>query len=394
MFYPFKWYAILAITVFPSYLTAGEISGNISVETRLFPQSALSEVQGGNNLSLAFQPEYYLEWSGGYQSFTFVPYYRIDQADDKRTHFDLRELQWQYIARRWEFRAGYRRVFWGVIETYHLVDVINQTDLVENIDFEDKLGQPMLNLAIINDWGTIDLFLLLGFRERTFAGEEGRLRFPLRIDTKKALYESGDEEKHIDFAVRYEHSLSIWDIGISHFIGTNREPSFQLGFDENNSPFYDQINQTSLDLQGTAESGLLFKLEALTRKGIPDRFFAVSGGLEYTFYGIKDSNTDMGILLEYHYDDRDSAATTPFQDDLFIGTRIALNDVQSTDLLVGAIIDINTGGSALVLESTRRIGESWKLEVQIRGFVNANESDPIYGFRKDDMLQIELFKYF
>ena len=406
MFYPFKWYAILAITVFPSYLTAGEISGNISVETRLFPQSALSEVQGGNNLSLAFQPEYYLEWSGGYQSFTFVPYYRIDQADDKRTHFDLRELQWQYIARRWEFRAGYRRVFWGVIETYHLVDVINQTDLVENIDFEDKLGQPMLNLAIINDWGTIDLFLLLGFRERTFAGEEGRLRFPLRIDTKKALYESGDEEKHIDFAVRYEHSLSIWDIGISHFIGTNREPSFQLGFDENNSlrftdagdpilvPFYDQINQTSLDLQGTAESGLLFKLEALTRKGIPDRFFAVSGGLEYTFYGIKDSNMDMGILLEYHYDDRDSAATTPFQDDLFIGTRIALNDVQSTDLLVGAIIDINTGGSALVLESTRRIGESWKLEVQIRGFVNANESDPIYGFRKDDMLQIELFKYF
>ena len=135
-------------------------------------------------------------------------------------------------------------------------------------------------------------------------------------------------------------------------------------------------------------------MEALTRKGIPDRFFAVSGGLEYTFYGIKDSNTDMGILLEYHYDDRDSAATTPFQDDLFIGTRIALNDVQSTDLLVGAIIDINTGGSALVLESTRRIGESWKLEVQIRGFVNANESDPIYGFRKDDMLQIELFKYF
>ena len=406
MFYPFKWYAILAITIFPSYLTAGEISGNISVETRLFPQSALSEVQGGNNLSLAFQPEYYLEWSGGYQSFTFVPYYRIDQTDDERTHFDLRELQWQYIARRWEFRAGYRRVFWGVIETYHLVDVINQTDLVENIDFEDKLGQPMLNLAIINDWGTIDLFLLLGFRERTFAGEEGRLRFPLRIDTKKALYESGDEEKHIDFAVRYEHSLSIWDIGISHFIGTNREPSFQLGFDENNSlrftdagdpilvPFYDQINQTSLDLQGTAESGLLFKLEALTRKGIPDRFFAVSGGLEYTFYGIKDSNTDMGILLEYHYDERGSGATTPFQDDLFIGTRIALNDVQSTDLLVGAIIDINTGGSALVLESTRRIGESWKLEVQIRGFVNANESDPIYGFRKDDMLQIELFKYF
>jgi len=271
--------------------------------------------------------------------------------------------------------------------------VINQTDLVENIDFEDKLGQPMLNLALINNWGTIDLFLLLGFRERTFAGEEGRLRFEFPIDKKNTIYESDDEEKHIDFAVRYEHTLSIWDMGISHFTGTNREPIS----DPTNPkifPFYEQMNQTSLDLQGTTEIGLLIKLEALSRKGILDRFFAASAGLEYTFYGIKGSNADMGILLEYHYDERGSDATTPFQDDLFIGTRIAMNDVQSSDLLAGAIIDLDTGGSALVLESTRRIGASWKIEVQIRAFVNADKNDALYGFRNDDMLQVELFKYF
>lgn len=396
----------MAILVLPSYAVAGEIFGNISIETRLFPQSPLAKVQGRNNLSLAFQPEYYIEWSGGYQSFTFVPYYRYDQTDDERTHFDLRELQWQYITRSWEFRAGYRKVFWGVIETYHLVDVINQTDLIENPDFEDKLGQPMLNLALINDWGTIDLFLLLGFRDRTFAGEKGRLRFPSTIDTKNPVYESSDKEKHLDLAIRYEHSLSIWDIGISHFIGTNREPIIQEGSNKNNTPrfynsgdpvlipFYDQMNQTSLDLQATADGGLLLKLEALTREGSTKRFFALSGGLEYTLYGIKGTNADLGILLEYHYDDRGEFATTPFENDLFIGTRIALNDVQSSDLLAGAIIDVDTGGSALVLESTRRIGDSWKLEVQLRAFVNADKNDPLYGFRNDDMLQIELFKYF
>lgn len=393
MFRLYKLFALPAIFLVPLYAVAGDLSGNISVETRLFPQSPTDMAQGGNNLSLAFQPEYYLEWSGGYQSITFVPYYRYDRTDAERTHFDLRELQWQYIARSWEFRAGYRRVFWGVIETYHLVDVINQTDLVENPDFEDKLGQPMLNLALVRDWGTIDLFLLLGFRERTFAGQKGRLRFPLTIDTEKTEYESDDKENHLDFAIRYEHSLGIWDIGISHFIGTNRDPII----DPTKSfifPFYEQIDQTSLDLQATGDGGLLLKLEALTRKGTGDRYFAASGGLEYTLYGIKETNADLGILLEYHYDDRGSAATTPFQDDLFIGTRIALNDVQSTDLLAGAIIDVETGGSALVLESTRRIGESWKLEVQIRSFVNAKMGDPLYGFRNDDMLQVELFKYF
>jgi len=248
--------------------------------------------------------------------------------------------------------------------------------------------------------------LLLGFRDRTFAGEKGRLRFPSTIDTKNPIYESSDKEKHLDLAIRYEHSLSIWDIGISHFAGTNREPIFQLAFDKNSAPrfsnsgepillpVYNQMNQTSLDLQATGDGGLLLKLEALTRDGNTKRFFAFSGGLEYTFYGIKGSTADLGILLEYHYDDRGEFATTPFEDDLFIGTRIALNDVQSSDLLAGAIIDVDTGGSALVLEATRRIGESWKLEVQLRAFVNADMKDPLYGFRNDDMLQIELFKYF
>ena len=404
LLYPFKWFALLALIVVPLYAIAGDISGNISVESRLFPQSPLSNMQGGNNLSFAFQPEYYLEWSGGYQSFTFVPYYRYDQTDEERTHFDLRELQWQYIAQRWEFRAGYRRVFWGVIETYHLVDVINQTDLVENIDFEDKLGQPMLNLALINDWGPIDLFLLLGFRERTFAGEKGRLRFPFKLDTGNARYESSDKEEHIDFAVRYEHSLGIWDFGVSYFDGTNREPSFRPAVDEvfvwpiekviTYVPYYEQMDQTSLDLQGTTETGLLIKLEALSRRGKSDRFLAASGGLEYTFYGIRGSDADMGVLLEYHWDERDMLATTPFQDDMFIGTRIAMNDVQSTDLLAGAIIDVNTGGRALVLETTRRIGANWKIEVQIRAFENSKKGDPLHGFRNDDMLQVELFRYF
>jgi len=398
--------AVVILIALPVQLSAGDLSGNISLESRLFSQDALSEDQAGNNISLAFQPEYYVEWSRGYQSFLFVPYIRLDQNDGERSHFDIRELYWQYIARDWELRVGIRKEFWGVIETYHLVDVINQTDLVENPDFEDKLGQPMVNLALIRDWGTIDLFLLLGFRERTFPGIKGRLRAPIILDTGNAVYESGDKEKHVDYAVRWEHSYDIWYIGLSHFIGTNREPKFQQGFDASRNPrfdkgnpilvpYYNQINQTALDLQATFEGGWLLKLEAMSRTGKGfDRFFAASGGLEYTFYGINQTNIDVGFLFEYHYDERGDDATTPFQDDVFIGTRFALNDVQSSDLLVGAIIDADTGGSALILETTRRLGESWKIEVQLRSFVNASKGDPLYSFRNDDLLQIELFRYF
>ena len=59
----------------------------------------------------------------------------------------------------------------GVTESRHLVDVLNQVDGVEDIDEEDRLGQPMINISTQRDWGSVDLFVLPGFRERTFAGQ-------------------------------------------------------------------------------------------------------------------------------------------------------------------------------------------------------------------------------
>ena len=93
--------------------------------------------------------------------------------DGERTHFDVRELYWETFGETWDLRIGIARVFWGVVETQHLVDIINQTDTVENSDGEDKLGQPMINLSLVRDWGTVDLFVLPGFRERTFRGVSG-----------------------------------------------------------------------------------------------------------------------------------------------------------------------------------------------------------------------------
>ncbi|HSH42154.1 MAG TPA: SPOR domain-containing protein, partial [Arenicellales bacterium] len=179
-------------------------SGYAALETRVFPRDGRFPNQhDGPSFSLAFEPEYYREWDNGDQSFVFRPFLRLDQQDDERTHFDIRELAWIRAAEAWELRLGVRRVFWGVTETVHLVDIINQTDLVENTDTEDRLGQPMLNLALIRDWGTLDLFVLPGFRPRTFPGRDGRLRTQPWVDTEQVEYESGARHLHTDAAVRW-----------------------------------------------------------------------------------------------------------------------------------------------------------------------------------------------
>jgi hypothetical protein len=156
---------------------------------------------------MAVQPEYYTFWSDGRQSLTIEPFYRRDQHDGKRTHADLRELVWQRAGDTWELRVGVSKVFWGVAESQHLVDIINQTDLVEDIDQEDKVGQPMVDLTLVRDWGNLDLFVLPWFRERTFPGRNGRLRSIPRVDSGNASYESGSRQKHVDYAIRWSDAI-------------------------------------------------------------------------------------------------------------------------------------------------------------------------------------------
>jgi hypothetical protein len=377
-----------------------ELSGYISVEGRGFPESALSSEQHGSSLSLSIKPEIYYDWDDGYQSIVFVPFFRLDQYDEARTHSDIRELFWTHAADDWELKAGIRQVFWGVTESQHLVDIINQTDFVESIDGEKKLGQPMINFSLIQDWGILDLFLLTGFRERTFPGKKGRLRFPLLIDSDAAVYQAEAEYKHIDFAARYSHTIGNIDFGLSYFYGTSREPRYLIN-EENQMPpqiipVYDIIHQSGLDLQYTSDSGWLWKLESIVRRSREKQFFAFTGGFEYTFSNIDDSGLDIGLIAEYLFDDRDQRyfPPNPFNKHIFGGARLAFNDVQSTDLLAGAIVNQKTGSTFITVEGSRRLGDTMKLILEIRAFTNILDDDFFYGFRKDGHAKIELEWYY
>ena len=277
------------------------------------------------------------------------------------------------------------------------MDVINQTDLVENPDGEDKLGQPMVNLALIQDWGTLDLFVLPGFRERTFPGREGRLRFQPRVEGDRSLYESSAEEWHVDVALRWSRAIGDWDLGVSHFHGTSRDPRFILDDSDIDDPvlipFYDQIDQTGLDAQMTRNSWL-WKLEAIRRSGQESSFLAATAGFEYTLYGLFESTADLGVVVEYLYDDRPTDARVPFEDDLFAGLRLTLNDVQSTEALAGCIFDLDSSARFCNVEASRRLGEHWLLSIEARSFAKIPESDPLFPLRRDDYLQAELAYYF
>lgn len=419
-----KRFSILSLLALMSALSQAELSVTSQLDyeaTGYFADSKASANDTRLNQSLAFRTELYKELEGD-QSMTFKPFFRLDENDDERTHFDVRELIWHKVADEYELKAGIGKVFWGVTESQHLVDIINQTDAVESLDGEEKLGQPMVQLLLERDWGNLDLFILPYHRERTFVGKEGRLG--AGQEYADGMYESSDEEKHVDIAARFYTYIDEFEYAVSVFHGTSREAV--LGVDLSQGiqpeqamvlPYYPLITQLGLEMQYLNE-GWAWKFEGVLRDGVPkntmltmagefpvfydgaslavaddDQYFASTAGFEYTQVGILDTRIDLGWVVEHLYDSRqEDASATAFEHDVLLATRWAANDAASSTLLAGVLVDYEYGDYSLSVEGDTRVLNNMTLSVEARVFA-PQEDNPLWGFRNEDFIKLTLSYY-
>jgi hypothetical protein len=374
-----------------------EASGKVSTEATIYAhEGQFANQDYRTNFSLAVEPEFYWDWNEQQDSLTFKPFFRKDERDDARTHADIRELNWVHFSDDWELRTGIRRVFWGVTEFQNLVDVINQKDAVEGLDKEHKLGQPMINLSLVKDWGIVDVYVLPGFRQQTSAGVNGRLRTGLVVDADTTTYDASNQDQHIDLAARWRHAIGAYDVGAHWYKGTDRTPLYTPIPDNGNnglSAHYQAIEQVGLDVQATIGSWL-WKAEVIHQTNPVEDFWASQLGAEYTFYGIQESATNLGVLLEYGKDQRGSRANGVMQNDVGIGARLDLNDTQSSSMFAGVIYDLDFHTSSTSIAGSRRLGEDQTLSIEMRVFASENSNDPAAIFAKDDYLKLTLDSYF
>lgn len=397
----------------PASLASGnrtEAHLDLGFQLRAFPhRGALGQHRTQPSVSL--RGEFFTEWNDGRDRLTLTPFARLDGMDQRRTHADLREAYYSHFGDDWELHLGARRVFWGKTESRHLVDVINQTDLVEDIDEEDRLGQPMVQLVLQRPIGTVELFVLPGVRERTFPSKDGRLAGPVVIDGD-ARITSHQGVLDVGWAARWSGYVGDLEFGLAHFSGTAREPEFEIrgpivpGQPIRLRPVYQQVSRSSLDAQYIV-GDLALKLEVLDRIGQGPRSWSYVAGVERTFVGAFGGRADLGLLAEYLYDSRGGAAPLlAFEHDLFVGARLALNDPAGTQALFGLIRDRRTHERILSLEASRRLGDRWKLALEARVFAGTDPTAPgdaaalldpngKWGaLADDDYLQLELTRYF
>lgn len=396
-------------------------------------------------------------WAGSQYLFDLNLFVREDQRDEHRSHTDVREALLTLVYNSVEVQIGSGRVFWGVTEAAHVVDIINQDDAVENIDGEDKLGQPMFAMKWYSPIGDFSGYVLPYFREREFAADNARPQLPLPVHEEDSQYEDPQGKKHVDYAFRWKHYLGPVDFGLSWFKGTTREPRLvpcyrsgtsraeadgstadtpncdinsgfptqppallvtlndvlaALGVGSSSSeqeaavtaeilseisliPHYDQIEQVGLDIQYTVGPSA-FKLEAAALTQLGQDYLIADAGLEYTFSSALGSDADISLVVEYLYDERgeDERFNATFDDDVFVGSRIGLNDAADTQALGGVIIDRNHGSRLYSLEGTRRLSDSILLSIEARFISSAGDSDPLKFAENEDSVRTTLNFYF
>jgi hypothetical protein len=441
-----------AILLSASAAQAIEFKPKLEAEWRRFNEA---EGDGADLAAVAGTVETFHGWDDNRQRIVGELFARVDTNDTARTHGDVRELYYQVIGDDFEFRTGARRVYWGVTESRHLVDIINQSDFVENIDNEDKLGQPMMNLALIRELGTIDLFLMPYQRARTFPGPEGYPKLPLPVHAWDALYQSRREQTHLDYALRYVNAFGPVDLGVAWFDGTARDPRLlpclrrdasgtfvqgspdgptcdiedgilvpgspfpdevvplaqALGVAPANDaveqaiiddirrnlvliPYYDRLRQVSVDAQIVFGS-MAVKLEALRREQQGNATWAGVSGFEYTFGDVWGTGADVGVLGEYLYDEKEDFLNVLVDDEVFAGSRLAFNDVAGVQLLAGVIASRDDFKSLRYgLEASGRLGDDWKLSLEARIFSELPQGSTEALLEDQDFVTVTLERFF
>ena len=384
-----------------------EVFGRISPETRVFPQKAAYPDQRSHASGVAVEATVYMEGDQG-TSVTVTPFFRYDAGDPERTHADLREaflLTYGDLGDdEWELRLGVDRVFWGVVESRSLVDIVNQSDVVEHPDEKTKMGQPMVHLTWSGDWGALEGFVLTGHRPRTFPGRHGRLRTGLFVDHELTSYEAEAKEWHVDLAARFTSNFGPLGLGLSVFDGTSREPALLLVPVAGGlvlAPHYELITQYGLDAQYTSGSWLL-KLEVIHRTGARNRridqflryeekdYSAFIVGGEYAINGIWESDADLTLFAEWTRDGRGRWATNGFDNDLLLAARVGLNDEPGTEFTVSVLNSLANSSRVLTAEFKRRLSDNWFLHVESTVYLDIDESDQIYDVRRDSFVGVNV----
>ena len=370
-----------------------EHRGEITVESSWYPQGAAHAGQKDSFVHTEARPE--LVIYGDVAEALIQP--RISGGTAGEGTVDVREANVTARLGDVDILIGSTILFWGKVESYNPVDVVNSKDFSRGVMRSEKLGAPMLRLSLPAGPGELSL-LAIDFTENIYPGLASRERPALTIE-KEASYSGGAKREDIANAVRWSGYFGDIDVGISWFRGTGLAPRLLPQADGTLKPDYSRITQAGFDIQYLWHDSAL-KFELVRRTGQYDRlgtarnYHAGVVGIEHNLYGVMDTSHDIVLIGEYAGDSRRGLTHSGFQNDLTVGTRWLWNDIEDTQMLALLTRDLDNGALTATVTMDRRINDQLTFEASARG-TSRYASDPNgTAFQRDSAVIMALTYWF
>ena len=302
---------------------------------------------------------------------------------------DFNEAYLEYANNDLSYLVGNNIIFWGKNEFYNPVDIINSKDFSNGLAQGEKKGQTLVNVKRYFESSELNFFILPAVTN-TYPTSKVRPQLALDIDTTNT-YADGASKDNIGMALRWSGYINEYDYGLSFYEGNTKDPALVLNSGKF-IPKYSEITQLGLDLQAT-KGDTLYKSEVVYREnqydynGNIEDYTNLILGIEHNNYGIIEKSWDLANIIEYSYDTRSTKSHHGYQNDLFLGARLVLNDIEDTQYFVSIQNDLDKNTRALTFNYESRFFSSLRAGIDIYHPLNLEDDTHQSSFKDENNIK-------
>lgn len=402
--------------------------GEISLNYRYFTEEKRTDPllggakQPGDLKFVKFSVEDKGDWDGWEYNLSLIG--RADEKFQDNSYVDFNELNFGRSFGNWQVTAGYHMFMWSRSEAFHVVDVINSRINDGNIERFEKLGEISAVISHYTSIGTVKFIYMPYFKEGFYPDPLMRIFDGLRparqnIVKGNRATDSNEDNQVNQYGVYYSHQFGDLDLtvfALDHIDRTRPIFGVRPATPTTLESFYvDVLDAGAAATYFWGEQTFKFEylysdfdadenIAILDYTGNPRTIFdyqLASIGHEYTYNYA--NNWSSGFFTEYQRvigvgKDKRSQAQI-FQNDIFFGHRLALNDAFSNEFMLGLYLDIERSGETLYyLSYERRLNNAWKGKVSFRGVTIGDDAKVdkrgLFVLDGDDELSVILTRYF
>ncbi len=388
-------------------------SFNLSMDSRIFSDDNKNST---NDQHLSLLGELKTRYKGSFISLRMEGKFLIDQYDEDRSYHKFTDAYANFKLTPFRLFAGYRIYNYSVLEFFHPMDFINARSVEISPTQFERFGELSAGLSVNLGTFNLEAVAFLDSSDNVFPGANNRMNpSSVTLGASKFLNDNArpeDEPNTPGFLFKLKQSTDVIDYSIYYFSLVDKR---------RNSPYVENITDIrplyfiNSGFGVTAEIEAyeyLFKIEASSNsykekfsESVPilgpqnykkDDHIELAFGLEKSYPAMKGH--EITALLEYSLiipkeSSVESNEIGLFQNDLAIGFRYSLNDINSSNLDFFFITD-NENPSEYVAQISwsSRLSDKWGYSIGLLTLDSDEDSNSVNlsSFKHSDFAFINL----